>query len=243
MTPDTRTSAPAPAREPESRSTPDVEETVAFLDCADRNTSDTYRAATTLLHRQRAGRGPLFLIVRHLERIAGSLTGVVLGLEAILRASPRPVLLGDPSGLIPLVLASSDLDPRLRVLSVPPGSGPVLIVSPSESAGGLLGAVHEAFGRPCTIVHTGIDARAAVAAHRFDAVLLDLDLPGLQSYRVADALKARSSAVGPIALTGNDDVWNLETRVRYGFRRILSKPYSVAEMLVLVAGATAGRGS
>jgi CheY-like chemotaxis protein len=246
MSPDTRASALRPAsvppRDPESCTLPDVEETVAFLDCADRTTSDAYRAVTGLLHHQRAGRGPLLLIVRRLERVVGSLTGFVLGLEAILRASPRPVLLGDPSGVVPLMLASTELDLRLRVLGVPPGSGRVLIVNPSASAAGLLASVLETFGRPCTIVHTGIDARAAVAAERFEAVLLDLDLPGLQSYGVADLLKSRSSAVGPIALTGNDDVWNHETRVRYGFRRILTKPYSVAETVVLVAGATAGRG-
>jgi CheY-like chemotaxis protein len=246
MIPDARGSTPSPAapsvRDLESRVSTDVEELVVFLDCAGRKTSDAYRSATALVARSPAGRGPLFLILRHLERIDGPITGFVLGLEAILRTSTRPVLLGDPSGVAPLVLASSERDRRIRPLSLPAGPGKVLIVIPSSAAAGLLAAVLEAFGRTCAVVHTGIDARAAIAAERFDAVLLDLDMPGLQGYGVAELLRAQARTTVPVALTGNDDVWNLETLVRYGFRRILTKPYSVAETAGLVAGATAGRG-
>jgi CheY-like chemotaxis protein len=245
MTPDTHNpspAVPAAAREPEPRSTPDVEEIVAFLDCAERPSAAGYRAATALLQRHGSGRGALFLVLRGLERLEGSLTGFVLGLESILRTSTRPVVLGDPSGLAPLILASSERDRRIRPLPVPRQPGRVLIVNGSPSAGGLLATVLEAYGRACTLVHTGIDARAALAVEPFDLILLDLDLPGLQAYAVAGLLNSQRSPAVRIAVTGSDEVWNLETAVRYGLRRILSKPYSAAEIVALTAEAAASRG-
>jgi CheY-like chemotaxis protein len=237
MTPEIRDPAIPGVREPESRSSPDLEETVAFLECGGRTSAQGYSALTALLHGSAGNRGALFLIVRHLERIDGSLTGFVLGLESILRTSSRPILLGDPSGVAPLVLTCSERDRRIRPIRVYEGRGKMLIVNPSPAAGAILCAVLEAFGRTCTLVHTGIDARAAIAASDFDLVLLDLDLPGLQSYAVAELLKSRTSPPIQIAVTGNDEVWNLENSVRYGFRRILSKPYSVAELVSLADGA------
>ncbi|HLY76193.1 MAG TPA: response regulator [Planctomycetota bacterium] len=237
MTPETRGPAIPNVREPESRSSPDLEETVAFLDCAGRSSVQGYRAVTALLNRSSAQPGALFLIVRHLDRIDGSLTGFVLGLESILRTSPRSVLLGDPTGVAPLVLTCSERDRRVRPIRAYEGRGRILVVNPSAAAGAILCAVLEAFGRTCTLVHTGIDARAAFAANAFDLVLLDLDLPGLQSYAVAELLKSRTCPPIQVAVTGNDEVWNLENSVRYGFRRVLSKPYSVAEILGLTEGA------
>jgi CheY-like chemotaxis protein len=244
MTQDTRGASPSPAaaRDTDSRSTADIEETILFLECGGRTSAQAFRAVTALLQRHESGRAPLFLIARHIERIDGSLTGFILGLEAILRTSTRPVLLGDPSGVAALVLASSTRDRRIRPLPLPAGAGKVLIVNPSPSTGSLLVAVLEAYGLTCTLLHTGIDARAAIAAERFDAVLLDLDLPGLQSYAVAEYLKARSLPPVPVAVTGNDEIWTLETCVRFGIRKIVSKPYSVAEAVGLIADAAAGRG-
>jgi len=237
MTQDTRDPAISALRDPESRSSPDLEETVAFLECSGRTSAQGYRGVTALLNRSSSGRGALFLILRNLERIDGSLTGFVLGLESILRTSFRPVLLGDPSGVAPLVLTCSERDRRIRPIRVYEGRGRILLVNPSPAAGAILAAVLEAFGRTCSLVHTAIDARAAIAATDFDLVLLDLDLPGLQSYAVAELLKARPRPPIQIALTGQDEVWNHENSVRYGFRRILSKPYSVPELLGLCEGA------
>ena len=237
MTQETRDPAISTVRELESRSSPDLEETVAFLECGGRTSAQCYRGVTALLNRSSGARGALFLIVRHLERIDGSLTGFVLGLESILRTSSRPVLLGDPSGVAPLVLTCSERDRRIRPIRAYEGRGSILLVNPSPAAGAILAAVLEAFGRTCSLVHTAIDARAAIAATEFDLVLLDLDLPGLQSYAVAELLKSRPRPPTQIAVTGNDDVWNHENSVRYGFRRILSKPYSVPELLGLCDGA------
>ncbi|HLY09893.1 MAG TPA: hypothetical protein VKW04_11360 [Planctomycetota bacterium] len=227
---------------PESRSNPDFDETVAIVECRERPSAQGYRDVTALVNRQASGHKPLLLILRNLERIDGSLTGFILGLESILRTSARPVLLADPSGLAPLVLASSLLDRRVRPLPAPSRHGTVLIVHPSPSAGSILCAVLEAFGRSCTLVHSGLDARAAIVGGRFDEVLVDLDLPGLQSYAVAEFLKSQRWPAMPIGVTRNDEAWNLETCVHYGFRRLLPKPYSLADMLGLMSEATARRG-
>lgn len=111
----------------------------------------------------------------------------------------------------------------------------MLVVNPIPAAGAILCAVLEAYGRTCTLVHTALDARAAIGASGFDLVLLDLDLPGLQSFAVAELLKSRPAPPIQIALTSSEEVWNLENSVHYGFRRILPKPYSVAEIVGLVA--------
>src|SRR5215471_560725 len=105
--------ATVPASEPAW--SPDLEEMVAWLDCEGSSPSRAYRAVEALLRSVGSRRGDLFLILRHLERVDGSLTGFILGLEAILRHSPAPVILGDPSGVVPLVLSCLDNDPRLRL--------------------------------------------------------------------------------------------------------------------------------
>ncbi|HVR87620.1 MAG TPA: response regulator [Planctomycetota bacterium] len=235
MTPKTQDQARLIGRESDSGSSPDLEETVAFLECRGRTSAQGYQGLTALLHRSAGSARLLCLIVRDLDRIEGSLTGFVLGLESILRASSRPVLLGDPSGVAPLVLSFSERDRRIRPIRASGSRGKILMVHPSPAAASLLRAVLEAFGRTCTLVHTAQDARAAIAASPFDSVLLDLDLPGRQSYAVAELLKVLPTPPIQIGLTRRDEVWNLENTVRFGFRRILSKPYSVAELLSLVS--------
>jgi CheY-like chemotaxis protein len=235
MTPETRDPAISKVRELETRSSPDFEETVAILECSGCTSAQAYRGVNALLNPTASNRGALFLIVRHLDRIEGSLTGFVLGLEAILRASSRPVLLGDPSGVAPLVLSCAEREPLIRPLRVSERRGRMLVVNPIPAAGAILCAVLEAYGRTCTLVHTALDARAAIGASGFDLVLLDLDLPGLQSFAVAELLKSRPAPPIQIALTSSEEVWNLENSVHYGFRRILPKPYSVAEIVGLVA--------
>lgn len=226
----------AASQTPESRSSPDLEETVAILECSDRPSAQGYRDLSSFLNRSAGSRSALFLVLRNLERIDGSLTGFVLGLESILRSTARPILLGDPSGVASLVLASSERDRRLRIVPALGAPGSILVVNPSPAAGAILCAVMEAYGRRCTLVESGIEARAELAAGVFDVVLLDLDLPGLQAYGVAELLKSRPSPPVQVAVTGNDEVWYPENSRRYGFRRILSKPYSVAELVGLASG-------
>ncbi len=215
---------------------PDLEEMVAWLDCEGTTSFHAYRAVEALLRSIEGRRGNLFLILRHLEKVDASLTGFILGLEAILRHSPAPVILGDPSGVVPLVLSCAEDDPRLRLAPRTERARRILIVDPSPASSVILRSVLGMFGHVCTLIHSAADARRQIPDEEHDLVLLDLEFPKLQSFAIAQHLASRRSPAMLIGLTEREDVWNPENSRRYGFRRILSKPYSTVEILELASG-------
>jgi CheY-like chemotaxis protein len=227
--------ATVPASEPAW--SPDLEEMVAWLDCEGSSPPRAFRAVEALLRSVGSRRGDLFLILRHLEKVDGSLTGFILGLEAILRHSPAPVILGDPSGVAPLVLSCLENDPRLRLAPRTERARRILIIDPSPAPAAILRTVLGMFGHACTLVHSAVDARRQVPFEAYDLVLLDLEFPKMQSFAIAQILVSQRSPAVLIGLTEREDVWNPENSRRYGFRRILSKPYSALEILEMASGA------
>ena len=231
-------SASGAATLPDSQpaSSPDLEEVVAWVECSGTSSRQVYRAVEALLRRVSGKRGDLFIILRHVERIDGSLTGFVLGLESILRHAHLPVILGDPSGVVELVLSAPAADPRLRL--VPSARRPrrVLIADPSPDSPAILRTVLVMFGHACTHIQSPVEARQAIPYSDHDLVLLDLEFPRLQSFTIAHLVATQRSSATLVGLTEREDVWNPENSRRYGFRRILSKPYSAVEILEMASG-------
>jgi CheY-like chemotaxis protein len=76
----------------------------------------------------------------------------------------------------------------------------------------------------------GLAALSEVATQRFDAALLDLDLPGLDGLALARMLRAQGFAAPLLAVTARSD-GDAETQARAaGFDDFLRKPVSGAQL-------------
>jgi two-component system OmpR family response regulator len=104
-------------------------------------------------------------------------------------------------------------------------------------ADGLLRALR-ASGYAVDQVASGTEADAALSAHEFDLLILDLGLPRLHGFDVLRRLRARGSAVPVLILTAADSV---EQRVRgldLGADDYMAKPFSLQELEARVRALT-----
>jgi CheY-like chemotaxis protein len=86
---------------------------------------------------------------------------------------------------------------------------------------------------------SGADALALAASMRPDAVLLDVEMPGMDGPATLAALRARSaSATTPVLfLTGHDDATERARLAALAVDGVLSKPFDVAALAGEVADA------
>ena len=142
---------------------------------------------------------------------------------------------------------------RLPLLAAPPsapiaGALPplaglrILVVDDNVDAADLLAALLELAGHTLSVVHTGPDALAAVTKQRFDVVLLDIGLPGLDGYEVARRLRATTTVPQPmlVALTGWGSADDREKARRAGFDHHLVKPVDQPMLTAILATARRG---
>ena len=230
---------PVPISTLPKRAALDAPDQVVWLDCRGRTPSSLYEDLHPLLESLAGAHGVLLVIPVHLEQVEGPLTSFILGLESILHSLPLPVVLGDPSGYATLVLRTLHRDTEVRIYrpTAPPGRlRRTLIVDGSGASANVIGAVLETFGLPFTLARSGAEARRALKSADYDSVLLDLDLPRMQSFEIAESLNGRPR-VTMVAVTSTDCA--PETVERYGLRRILQKPHSVLDVLDELAGTPA----
>jgi two-component system OmpR family response regulator len=89
-------------------------------------------------------------------------------------------------------------------------------------------------GYPVDLAHTGDDALAAADARDYDAVILDILLPGMDGHAVCQALRDRDRWVPVMMLTALGDV---EDRIRgldTGADDYLVKPFDFGELLARI---------
>ena len=89
------------------------------------------------------------------------------------------------------------------------------------------------------VVHAahGLAALSDVATQRFDAALLDLDLPGLDGLALARMLRAQGFVAPLLAVTARSDA-EAEMQARAaGFDDFLRKPVTGAQLAAALANA------
>jgi DNA-binding NtrC family response regulator len=86
-------------------------------------------------------------------------------------------------------------------------------------------------------VVNGEDALAAVEQKRFDLVLLDLRMPGMDGMAVLRAIKSRSPYCEVVVITGYPTVETAKEAVRLGAYDYLAKPVGPAEIINAASGA------
>lgn len=123
----------------------------------------------------------------------------------------------------------------------------VLIVDDNETNCRLMSALMESFGYSFDVVHSGDEALSVIPRKTYDAVLLDLNMPGKSGIETAREIKADAaySDLPLIAVTAALEAVG-ETRLRaVGFEDVIAKPLSPAELFAALERArlTPGRSS
>jgi CheY-like chemotaxis protein len=108
----------------------------------------------------------------------------------------------------------------------------VLIVDDNSDAAATLEVLLKSLGHETRVVHTGINALAAVPEFKPEIVLLDIGLPDIDGYEVARRLRAlqtgRSFRI--VAVTGWDQEADKRRSAEAGFDMHLVKPVAPADL-------------
>jgi len=129
--------------------------------------------------------------------------------------------------------------PTARLDTAPRSARRVVIVEDSEDARLSLQRILEREGHT---VHTAADGPSgfdAIAKLRPDVALIDIGLPGLDGYKVAELLRSKGLRTYLIALTGYGRAEDRTRARESGFDEHLTKPPPMERLLALVAGAAA----
>jgi two-component system OmpR family response regulator len=107
----------------------------------------------------------------------------------------------------------------------------VLVVEDEAKLAGLLrrGFVEE--GHAADVAGTGDDALWRVAAIEYDAIVLDVMLPGIDGFEVCRRLRERGVWTPVLMLTARDAVTDRVAGLDAGADDYLAKPFSFAELL------------
>ncbi len=104
-------------------------------------------------------------------------------------------------------------------------------------ADGLLRSLRAA-GYAVDQVGNGAEADAALAAHEFDLLILDLGLPKLHGLEVLKRLRARGATVPVLILTAADSVEQRVKGLDLGADDYMAKPFALQEMEARVRALT-----
>jgi CheY-like chemotaxis protein len=113
----------------------------------------------------------------------------------------------------------------------------ILVVDDEPGLAAIVGQLLKHSGARVSVAHDGVAALAAVQAPEssFDVVVTDLDMPEVDGWALAAAVKARSASTGVVVLTG----WAADMRpddfTRRGVDRVLAKPCGRAELEAAIA--------
>ena len=88
------------------------------------------------------------------------------------------------------------------------------------------------------VAYTGLEALQKANVHRPDVVLLDLGLPGINGFQVAEELRALPDAVEIviIAITGHGEPEIVDAATAAGIDLHLTKPVDVQQLLNYLSG-------
>jgi two-component system, sensor histidine kinase len=121
---------------------------------------------------------------------------------------------------------------QARINSTPRSAAPkrVLVVDDNVDAATSLAAFLQLDGHQAQAVHSGKAALEAITTFTPDVVLLDIGLPEMDGYEVAQRIRAGGSCVRLIALTGYGQAEDIERTHSAGFDAHLVKPVDFAAL-------------
>lgn len=111
----------------------------------------------------------------------------------------------------------------------------VLVVDDNVDAANTLSALIRSDGHQCTVANDGPTAIELAAQFNPDIAILDIGLPGMSGYDVANAIKTHPalSSVYLVALTGYGQVHDKQRAADAGFNEHLVKPINLEALMAL----------
>jgi PAS domain S-box-containing protein len=192
---------------------------------------DLFVQADQSLDRSRGGLGiGLTLVKRLVELHHGSIS---VHSEGLGRGSKFTVMI--PALVRPTVAASVDASERERLVDT--GSR-VLIVDDNRDSARTLARVLEMDGHQVFCGFEGLGVVEQVAEHEPDVVLLDIGLPGIDGFQVAERLRERypGERLRLVAVTGYGGQISQARALEAGFDHFLVKPVNLSDLKRLLAG-------
>jgi signal transduction histidine kinase/CheY-like chemotaxis protein len=141
--------------------------------------------------------------------------------------------------LLPLAAAAPDAAPMAAAAApTVAGSGRVLVVDDNLDAAETTAALLEMEGFTVCAVHSGREALQALEAFQPDVCVLDIGLPDMNGYALAQALRASSRGWRGrlVALTGYGQAGDKALAEQAGFDAHLVKPVDAVELLQALQG-------
>ncbi|WP_422924626.1 response regulator [Singulisphaera sp. PoT] len=190
---------------------------------------DLFSQADLSLDRSQGGLGIGLTLVHSLVELHG---GTVVA---------RSQGLGHGSQFVVRLPILTTAEPSARAEATPPpkpraSTKNLLLVDDHHDAAMSLARVLRLWGHKVTVAHDGPAALDAAAADRFDIVLLDIGLPGMDGYQVAEHLRD-DPGVGPltlVALTGYGQDDDQRRSRDAGFDVHLVKPVDLNDLRKLL---------
>jgi PAS domain S-box-containing protein len=185
---------------------------------------DLFAQEDRSLDRAQGGLGIGLTLVQSLAQLHGGSVGVESrglgkGSEFIVRLPVYNVQSHDPETQDPMPGSGAPVHHSLRLL----------VVDDSEDSARSLARILTLWGNDVRIAHDGTTAIETIASESLDLVLLDIGLPGMDGYQVAEQLRDQMGASRPIlvALTGYGQVEDMVRSRNAGFDDHFVKPVNL----------------
>lgn len=108
----------------------------------------------------------------------------------------------------------------------------ILIVEDDRQIAELIRVNLASEGYVCTCIHNGVEAADILEKRRFDLILLDIMLPGIDGYELMEYIRPLKIPV--IFLTAKTQVNDIVKGLRLGAEDYLTKPFDIMELLARV---------
>ncbi|MFN8063976.1 MAG: response regulator transcription factor [Vicinamibacterales bacterium] len=106
----------------------------------------------------------------------------------------------------------------------------VLVVEDDRKVAGFIQSGLQQEGHAVDVLHDGADAGAQALTIDYDAIVLDLMLPGRSGFQVLRDIRARKPALPVLVLTAKDSLEERVAGLDAGADDYMTKPFALAEL-------------
>ena len=200
---------------------------------------DLFVQAERRLDRSQGGLGLGLSLVKSLvEMHGGGVTatseGLGRGSEFVVRLPARPATMHDVAGV--------GRNGRPRAESILPKYRILVVDDNVDSARSMAMVLKRLWGQDTEVAHDGLEAIEKAVEYRPEVILLDIGLPGMSGFEVAERLRGWAWAVRPliVAMTGLGQEEDLRRSRESGFDHHLVKPVDLEALQKLIASESMG---
>lgn len=114
----------------------------------------------------------------------------------------------------------------------------VLLIEDDSSLSEALAAILEGSDYRVEVSNDGIDGLARAVSGEFDAIILDIMLPGMNGFEVLAEIRARNVPTPVMLLTARDSLYDKVAGLEGGADDYMTKPFAPAELLARLRALT-----